>query len=526
MKHNILLEDCKTLPTLVHTALWDSFMYSILARVTAPKHSRTTSSTIRESVVGERSVGESDVSPMKPVVRLWLRKPAALLIVALLTILASTPALAALFGVTPTAITAAVSPPTPTAQHNANTDKAALVAVYNSTNGRQWQNKTNWITAPNIGDWHGVTTDANGRVTRLELLSNNLTGTIPSEIGQLTELTHLNFYTNNLIGTIPSEIGQLTELTHLELDRNALTGTVPSEIGQLTNLTFLELDNNNLTGIIPPEIGKLIKLTHMEFDKNNLTGIIPPEIGKLIKLTYLDLDNNDLIGTIPDISKLVDLILIELDDNNLTGPIPSEITQFDKLMVLRLDNNRLTGPIPADIGKLTKLLLLDLHNNNLYGTVPVEIGKVGMSNNHTTVNLTHNLWICYNTRKPTRFSPKLTITGWPTKRCPENFAPSAPTLVADDTSLLVFWSRSSLYNSTNKYDIQYLKKGETTWATRAYTGTDTTTTITGLDNTGTYIVRIRSTDPNLGNSDWSLPRVISMATGNTSSNRCQCTSAL
>ena len=204
---------------------------------------------------------------------------------------------------------------------------------------------------------------------------------------------------------------------------------------------------------------------------------------------------------------------MELDDNNLTGTIPAEIGNLTKLTILRLDNTKLTGPIPAEIGNLAELKLLDLQNSNLTGPIPAEIGQVGKNranNSITTVNLSGNIWLCYNTSRPTRIGSKLTITGWPSKKCPEILTPSAPTLVADDTKLLVFWSRNSFY-STNKYDIQYLKKGEKTWTSHTYTGTDTTTTITDLDNTATYLVRVRNTDTNLGNSDWSLPTTISMA---------------
>jgi Leucine-rich repeat (LRR) protein len=64
----------------------------------------------------------------------------------------------------------------------------------------------------------------------------------------------LDLHNNQLIGTIPPEIGNLTNLTSLRLDDNQLTGEIPSEIGNLTNLNSLFLDNNQLSGIIPDEI--------------------------------------------------------------------------------------------------------------------------------------------------------------------------------------------------------------------------------------------------------------------------------
>ncbi len=90
--------------------------------------------------------------------------------------------------------------------------------------------------------------------TELNLSDNELTGSIPPEIGNLTNLTGLILYDNQLTGEIPSEIGNLTNLTNLNLYYNQLTGSIPPEIGNLTNLTNLNLSGNQLSGIIPDEI--------------------------------------------------------------------------------------------------------------------------------------------------------------------------------------------------------------------------------------------------------------------------------
>ena len=88
----------------------------------------------------------------------------------------------------------------------------------------------------------------------------------------------LTLNNKELSGPIPSEIGNLINLTSLDLHGNQLTGPIPPEIGNLINLTSLDLHGNQLTGPIPPEIGNLTNLTILNFTENQLTGIIPNEI--------------------------------------------------------------------------------------------------------------------------------------------------------------------------------------------------------------------------------------------------------
>ena len=112
--------------------------------------------------------------------------------------------------------------------------------------------------------------------------------------------TELNLYNNNLTGSIPSEIGNLTRLTYLYLSNNNLTGPIPSEIVNLTNLTYLDLSYNQHTDSIPPEISNLTNLTKLILENNQLTGSIPSEIGNLTNLGRLKLNDNELYGKIPD----------------------------------------------------------------------------------------------------------------------------------------------------------------------------------------------------------------------------------
>ena len=126
-----------------------------------------------------------------------------------------------------------------------------LVALYNSTGGANWTRNTNWLSDRPIGEWRGVYTDSSGRVFRLDLYSNRLTGETPPELGGLSNLTRLNLSGNQLTGEIPPELGGLSNLTHLVLHGNGLTGEIPPELGGLSNLTYLRVNSNQLTGCIP-----------------------------------------------------------------------------------------------------------------------------------------------------------------------------------------------------------------------------------------------------------------------------------
>ena len=260
-------------------------------------------------------------------------------------------------------------------------DRAALVALHNSTEGNTWRNSTNWLTSSPLNEWHGVTTRSDGRVIALNLESNSLVGTLPAALGDLTNLESLQLYNNSIIGRIPAQLGDLTNLRELNLGSDGysrLTGPIPTALGNLTNLESLTLNNNELSGPIPATLGNLYNLRELNLWSNNLTGPVPAWLYDLPNLQYLSLGWNELTGPVPawlgDLSNLVGLVLTV---NELTGPIPAELGDLSNLKRLDLSFNNLTGPIPASLGDLSNLEGLSLRaNHQLTGCIPIALRDV------------------------------------------------------------------------------------------------------------------------------------------------------
>ena len=185
-----------------------------------------------------------------------------------------------------------------------------------------WDPETREFTSRNfISD---ISPILNLRKLRAVYLGNNqLSGPIPSSIGEMTELVFLYLYENNLSGEIPSGIGNLSNLKYLGLSGNDLSGEIPVELGNLTELRHLYLSDNQLSGPIPAELGNLVNLTKLGLSLNNLIGEIPPELGNLLELTDLILSWNDLTGSIPkELGQLENLENLDLRENNIHGSLP------------------------------------------------------------------------------------------------------------------------------------------------------------------------------------------------------------
>ena len=252
-------------------------------------------------------------------------------------------------------------------------DRAALMALYESTGGPSWTENENWGSTLPLDDWYNVNTDADGRVTYLALWDNNLRGTLPAELGNLDQLTELPLQDNYLTGSIP-DLGRLTNLTLLRMWNNQLTGKIPASLSNLTKLRYLELWENQLTGPIP-DLRRHTGLVFLDLHGNQLSGEIPSMSG-LDQLQEMRLNDNLLSGPIPDLSGLTSLERLYLERNQLTGEIPASLDSLTSLVNLYLHENKLTGEIPASLGNFADLTQLFLWGNQLTGEIPASLGNL------------------------------------------------------------------------------------------------------------------------------------------------------
>ena len=261
----------------------------------------------------------------------------------------------------------------------------ALSALYVATGGDNWTH-SNWDitrvpTLSELDRWRGVRI-VEDWLNALILINNNLTGTLPPELGNLSELRTLSLRENAIAGPIPAELENLALLRLLRLENNALSGEIPKELGNLSELRWLILDQNNLSGPIPAELGNLSKLTVLALNYNTLSGAIPSELGNLSLLKLLFLTENNLSGPIPsELGNLSELTNLKLNYNTLSGAIPSELGNLSLLKNLNLAGNNLSGPIPSELGNLSVLRSLSLDLNTLSGAIPSELGNLSLLKN-------------------------------------------------------------------------------------------------------------------------------------------------
>lgn len=183
-------------------------------------------------------------------------------------------------------------------------DREALIALYKATNGDNWTNKTNWCSDKPLEEWYGVFIDPEtGRVNSISLCNNHLTGSLPKEIGNLTEISFFDVSYNHLTGTLPDEIGNLMSLWGFNVSVNQLSGRLPQGIGNLTEVSYFDVSGNQFSGTLPEGIRNFTNIQNFRIGYNQLSGTIP----EAVFITIMNADD------------------IYIQGNIFTGPIPESV---------------------------------------------------------------------------------------------------------------------------------------------------------------------------------------------------------
>jgi hypothetical protein len=210
-----------------------------------------------------------------------------------------------------------------------------------------------------LSNWTNVSALTN--LTLLDVSGNELSGTLPTELGHVDMLRNLVAPLNRFVGHLPTQLGAINsragvaELEELNLRASNLSGTLPTQLGRHSRLQSLDVRANGLSGTLPWQLasdGASLIALHAH-DNGRLSGTLPTQLGALSALRYLEVSRNELSGTLPPSLGSPPLLhALHVESNALSGSLPDEFVELPVLRTLRLANNRLVGQLPPNIGKL------------------------------------------------------------------------------------------------------------------------------------------------------------------------------
>ncbi|XP_011002771.1 PREDICTED: probable LRR receptor-like serine/threonine-protein kinase At1g53430 [Populus euphratica] len=214
-------------------------------------------------------------------------------------------------------------------------------------------------------------------VISFKLKGFNLTGVLPVEFRNLTQLLEIDLSRNYLNGSIPGSLAELPNLQSLSLLANRLSGSIPREIGSFTTLKSLVLEDNLLGGSLHPDLGNLKSLERLLLSANNFSGTIPDTFGNLKNLNDFRIDGSELSGKIPDfIGNWTNITTLDLQGTSMEGPIPSTISLLKELTILRISDLKGSSSTFPDLKYMTKMEKLILRNCSMTGSIPEYLGNM------------------------------------------------------------------------------------------------------------------------------------------------------
>nr|XP_018686913.1 PREDICTED: receptor-like protein 12 [Musa acuminata subsp. malaccensis] len=202
----------------------------------------------------------------------------------------------------------------------------------------------------------------------LSISGNNLSGIVPSSMGQLSALQVLDLSSNLLEGNITeAHFSKLTNLEHLDISYNSLNVILPDDWFPPFNANLIIMSSCHLGTRFPVWIQTQTNLKYLSLSEVGLSGNLPTWFSDIsTSLWYLNLSSNNLNGPLPTAPPGE---VIDLSNNSFVGPIPLSFANGPYLQILSLSHNNINGSFFSFFCNLNSLRVLDLSNNNLSGTV-------------------------------------------------------------------------------------------------------------------------------------------------------------
>ncbi|KAJ6372785.1 hypothetical protein OIU76_027167 [Salix suchowensis] len=232
-------------------------------------------------------------------------------------------------------------------------------------------------------NWNGVKCDSSNNVISINLASEGLSGTLPSELSTLSQLQSLSLQGNKLSGPLPS-FANIASLKELYIGSNNFTSIPTDFFKGLTSLQTLSMNENinldswaistdltessslntfeasqaNIIGTIPDMFASFPSLQNLRLSYNNLTGGLPPSFANSgIQNLWLNNQEMGLSGTIEVLPSMEQLSQVWLHKNQFTGPIP-DLSKCKSLFDLQLRDNQFTGIFPVSLSSLPVVLII------------------------------------------------------------------------------------------------------------------------------------------------------------------------